>query len=128
MNDSSLFRYERSIDRGRRLVATTDIHKGQLLFVERPLIALQSMGNACDGALVCSYCMSFCGSPKQAIQIAADPSCLQKITTSATSKITSVSGMGEYNLIPCRHKCGHVYCRGVDNAQTPALEFQNPRP
>ncbi|KAG7365540.1 cupin-like domain containing protein [Nitzschia inconspicua] len=103
-----LYRYERSPTRGRCLVAATNIQEGQLIFVERPLVAMQSMGNVFDGALVCTYCMSFCGSPKDAIRIAAEPTCLPEITTNVTT--SSSSSNNEHELIPCRHKCGHVYC------------------
>jgi hypothetical protein len=48
-----LFRYERKeSERGRCLVATTNIREGQLIFVERPLLALQSTGNVHEGVIV----------------------------------------------------------------------------
>jgi lysine-specific demethylase 8 len=61
--------------------------------------------------------MAFCGHPRQAIQIAADPSCLPGITTAAAAAATtteedaaSPQSRRQHDLIPCRHKCGHVYC------------------
>ena len=133
-NPKQLFRYDRCFNddgnnnitqeeqRGRCLVATTNIQQGQLIFCERPIITLQSMGNIHDGVLVCNYCMSFCGHPRQAIQIAADPTCLPEITTTTNNKTTkedtasssslssSSQQQRQHDLIPCRHKCGHVYC------------------
>jgi hypothetical protein len=84
------------------LLASQNIPHGRLLFCERPVVALQSTGNVHKGVLVCGYCMSFCGTPQQALEIAADPTCLPTITTSRNDN--------HLNLIPCRHYCGHVYC------------------
>lgn len=78
-----------------------------MVFCERPLVALQTVGNIHSGALVCHYCMSFCGSPSQALRIGADPGQLQEITTT-DPPVDQQSG--DYALILCRHKCGQVYC------------------
>ncbi len=103
----SLVRRSTSPTRGRHLLANDKIQKGQLIFCERPLVALQSTGNVHSGALVCHYCMAFCGSPAQALQIAADPTRLQEITTSDP---LPEQQNGDHALIPCQHKCGQVYC------------------
>jgi hypothetical protein len=136
MSMQPLFKYERNeSERGRCLIATTNILKGQLIFIDRPVVALQSTGNVHDGVIVCSYCMAFCGSPKQALQVASDPSRLVDITTkkspsSSTSASASPSGINsegdddnkhdqhsseayddeQYAMIQCRQHCGHVYC------------------
>ena len=94
-------------NRGRYLVATSNIDKGQLIFAERPMIVMQSTGNSHTGALVCSYCFSFCGAPQQCLEIACNPMSLQSITTTEHPDQTEDL---EHALIPCRHKCGHVYC------------------
>lgn len=102
-----LARRATSPTRGRHLLSTERIEKGNLIFCERPLVALQSTGNVHSGVLVCHYCMSFCGSPDQALQIAADPTRLEGI---ATTDSDPRQQDGEHALIPCRHKCGQVYC------------------
>ena len=122
---SPLFRYENHPDDelGRRLIASSNIEQGRLIFVERPVIAMQTMGNMHEGVLVCNYCMAFCGNPEQAIRVASDPSCLQEITTN-NSRCIPVEGnkdgqqlsngfLDDPNnnaLYRCRHNCGHIYC------------------
>lgn len=101
-----LIRRETSETRGRHLVAASQITKGRLLFCERPFITLQSTGNVHTGALVCHYCMTFCGTPEQALDIATNPACLPEITTKEHPEQLH----DEHALIPCRHKCGIVYC------------------
>lgn len=101
-----LVRRRDSETRGRHLIAEDNIVKGQIIFCERPMIALQSLGNSFSGALCCQYCMSFVGTPEQALEIASDPTCLQAITT----KDHPEQMEGEHALIACRYKCGHVYC------------------
>ncbi len=118
---SPLFRYESNPDDelGRRLIASTTIQEGRLVFVERPFIAMQTMGNMHEGALVCNYCMAFCGSPKQALRVISDAACLQEITTSNSKCIpvegSNIDSIGDFLDNPhalhcCRHKCGVVYC------------------
>ena len=46
-------------ERGRHLIALRDIDENELIFNERPLLSLQTLGNACDGALVCGRCKCF---------------------------------------------------------------------
>lgn len=70
-------------------------------------MVLQSTGNVHRGVLVCHYCMSFCGTPAQSLRVAADPTQLQEI---ATSDPPPDQQTGDHALIPCQHKCGHVYC------------------
>jgi hypothetical protein len=117
-HQSPLFRYENHPDDvlGRRLIASTDIQEGRLVFVERPVIAMQTMGNMHEGVLVCNYCMAFCGSPKDALRVASDASCLQEITT-INSKCIPVKGGNDdeflddaHDLHRCRHNCGLIYC------------------
>jgi lysine-specific demethylase 8 len=107
-----LIRRVDSDTRGRHLVAATQIEKGRLLFCERPMVALQSTGNVHKGILVCHYCQAFCGTPEMALQIAADPTCLPKITTNEPTNENDDNPNKEeqYNMIPCPDHCGHVYC------------------
>jgi hypothetical protein len=126
-----LFQYQRHATdekRGRCLVATDEIQKAQLIFLERPVIAMQSIGNSHEGVLVCSYCMAFCGRPKQALDVASDPTLLLEISTT-----NGDTGNGDddddddddddvddglnnnviddkHTIHCCRHKCGHIYC------------------
>eukprot|EP00980_Cylindrotheca_fusiformis_P019947 scaffold7025_cov123-Cylindrotheca_fusiformis.AAC.6 len=101
----SLVRRRDSESRGRHLVAADSISKGQLIFCERPMIVLQSTGNVHSGALCCHYCMSFVGTPEQSLEISSDPSRLPDIATKDDQE-----DAGDHALVPCRHKCGHVYC------------------
>ena len=118
----SLFQYQRHATdekRGRCLVATDEIQKAQLIFLERPVIAMQSIGNSHEGVLVCSYCMAFCGRPKQALDVASDPTLLMEIAT--TNGDSDGDGDGDdglnnsaiedkHTIHCCSHKCGHIYC------------------
>ena len=102
------------------MIASTDIQEGRLVFVERPFIAMQTMGNMHEGSLVCNYCFAFCGGPKQALRVISDASCLQDITTTDGKCIplggNHDSGFSGYfpedpqTIYPCKHKCGVVYC------------------
>ena len=56
-------------NKGRHLVAKRNISKDELIFVERPLISLQSIGNAHQGALCCRCCRCFVGGPDLAISV-----------------------------------------------------------
>jgi len=122
-HQSTVFRYERHPDDklGRRLIASADIQEGRLIFVERPVIAMQTMGNVHEGVLVCNYCMAFCGSPEQALRVASDASCLQEITTNNSKCIPVEEGENDndfnHNFLDdahalhcCKHNCGHIYC------------------
>ncbi|VEU42810.1 unnamed protein product [Pseudo-nitzschia multistriata] len=119
---SPLFRYDRHPDeeRGRCLIASTDLRKDRLIFVERPVIAMQSTGNMHEGALVCSYCMAFCGSPGQNLKVISDPSFLEEMATSNNNQrcvnekddddVNNYALNGPHALYCCRHNCGHIYC------------------
>ena len=104
-----LMRRRDSATRGRHLVAEDHIAKGQLIFCERPMIALQSTGNAFSGALCCHYCMAFVGKPEHALEIAANPMVLPEITTKDHPEDQKEVGDG-HALVPCRKRCGQVYC------------------
>ena len=58
--------------------------------------------------------MAFCGTPEQALEIAADPTCLQTITTCKEyddyEEYQDGDDQKQYVLIPCQQLCGHVYC------------------
>jgi lysine-specific demethylase 8 len=44
------------------------------------------------------------------LEIAADPSCLPSITTKEQQQKKMKGDEQQHALIPCRNKCGHVYC------------------
>ena len=119
---SPLFRYERHPDEelGRRLIASADIPEGRLIFVERPVVAMQAMGNMHEGVLICSYCMAFCGGPENALRVASDPLCLEDIARGPISCIPVGEGRNNkfsfnvpdesHAMHTCRFGCGHIYC------------------
>jgi hypothetical protein len=86
-----LYRRQDDDERGRCLVAACTIPKGRLIFCERPLVALQSLGNP---VLVCHHCRAFVGGPQTALHLVA---------TRHRSTTTT-------EMIPCRYECGQVYC------------------
>ena len=67
----ALHRRSDSPVRGRHLVATRSIQKGELIFVEKPLLSLQTLGNAHAGALVCRHCRAFVGGPDLCLKVAS---------------------------------------------------------
>ena len=111
-----------SAERGRHLVAARDIPKGRLIFAERPLVALQSLDNQ-QQVKVCHCCKAFVGGPDYASQKrfqnpleAAttedddddDDDAEMLLTNTATTNVEDEEE--EFCVVPCRHKCGHVYC------------------
>ena len=91
--------YRRQDDeiRGRHLIAARRIQKHELVFCERPLCSLQSVGNVHQGALVCRACRAFCGGPSLCLKLASGQMNRQDV-------------FDEPSLVPCRQKCGEVYC------------------
>ena len=98
--------YERKDDpkRGRHLVAKQHIPKGRLVFCERPLIALQSLGNP---AWVCHCCKAFVGGPYAALKILATHSLPNNIDNDENYENEE---QRQWTVVPCRHNCGQVYC------------------
>ena len=107
--------------KGRHLIATQAITKGQLLFVERPLLAFQSIQNLHYNRYVCYNCKAFVNTPANAllwrcrstttdsdIDIESQP----PDTSKAASEVVAVQQQqsDQYCCIPCRHSCGYVYC------------------
>jgi SET domain len=91
--------YRRQDDeiRGRHLVAARTIKKGELIFCERPLCSLQSLENVHQGALACRCCRAFCGGPSLCLKL-------------ASGSLERENIFNDSNLIPCRQKCGEVFC------------------
>ena len=119
-SSSSIVLFDRKDDeeRGRQLVATQPIPKGRLIFCERPLVALQSLGNP---VWVCHGCHAFVGGPHAALTILATqslPTTIIPKTSIATAEDEQDNDEDEdehddqssWKVVPCRHECGQVYC------------------
>lgn len=105
--------YERkdSPEKGRHLVATHYIHKGDVIFFERPLLSLQSLGNAHQGALVCRCCRCFVGGPDLALKVASR-NVKREDVWGFYDKFEEdlTNGNDNYKMVQCRNKCGELYC------------------
>jgi hypothetical protein len=66
---TALFQRKEDPSKGRHLIASQKISKGELIFVERPLLSLQTLGNAHEGALCCRCCRAFIGGPDLCIMV-----------------------------------------------------------
>ena len=113
-----LYRRADSSERGRHLVATTAIPKGRLIFAERPLVALQSLDNQQE-VKVCHCCKAFVGGPDFALVKRFrtvtdvdkdtnddDDNCDEALLAHAEDDRQKE----DYCVVPCRYKCGHLYC------------------
>lgn len=117
----SQYRHQRrdSPTRGRHLTATQPIKKGQLIFVEKPLLSLQTLGNAHEGALVCRYCRAFVGGPELCLKVVSGMTNRDDLGK-AVVHCDDISGSTTV-LVPCRHKCGELYCS--DNCEQAMWEY-----
>eukprot|EP00977_Amphora_coffeiformis_P006253 scaffold1341_cov178-Amphora_coffeaeformis.AAC.30 len=116
---SPLYQRVDSAERGRHLVATRAISKGRLIFAERPLVALQSLDNQ-QQVKVCHCCKAFVGGPDYALQkrfqnpleasTEEDDDDAEMPVTHTTTDDDVDDQTEEFCVVPCRHKCGHVYC------------------
>jgi SET domain len=98
--------------RGRHLVANQRIDQGRLIFVERPLVALQSLGNP---IWACHACKAFVGGPQAALSILAHRHYPELTTTTTTTNADDddddpITSGSFSKVVPCRHACGQVYC------------------
>lgn len=105
--------------RGRHLVAARPIEAGTVIFVEKPLLCLQSMGNAHAGALTCRCCRCFVGGPDLALAVASG-----RVSREAAigyweaNEVGGSDGANEcegggddaHGIVPCRNNCGEMYC------------------
>ena len=108
----------------RHLIANQDISKDELIFVERPLLSLQSIGNAHQGALCCRCCRSFVGGPDLAISVASGKinreniwdfhrENKQDLTSCCDINIDTdidIAREDNYRMVPCRNGCGEIFC------------------
>ena len=129
-SNGPLYRRETSEARGRHLVSTQDINEGQIIFVERPLLSLQSFGNSHTGALVCKRCRAFVGGPDLCVGVASGRIDREKIFDyghdHTGSKISNCGHDGsgvckpcvdeenfkgyDTTMVPCRNNCGEIFC------------------
>jgi len=109
--------------RGRNLVAARLIDAGSVIFVEKPLLCLQSVGNSHAGALTCRCCRCFVGGPDLALAVASGRVSREEAieyweteirdSSSALVKQGNAGSAGEddtYAIVPCRNNCGELYC------------------
>ena len=96
------------------MVATKAISKGRLIFCERPLVALQSLGNP---VWICHGCQAFVGGPHQALDILATrkmPAMIagddDKTKTQEVDEDENCDDQSSWKVVPCRYDCGQVYC------------------
>ncbi len=114
-----LYQRQDSLEKGRHLIATQKIQKGQLIFVEKPLLSLQSLGNAHLGALVCRCCRAFIGGPDICLAVASGRVEREKVWDYYKEKEKeigidngkeNVDGLNCCQMVSCRNQCGELYC------------------
>ena len=93
-----LYKRQDSLARGRHLVANRSIEEGEIVFNERPLLSLQTIGNAHDGALVCRRCKCFLFCRKTQLKL-----CAGQMARS------DVNGDKSDHIVSSRAKCGELY-------------------
>jgi SET domain len=101
--------------RGRHLRSNRSALAGELLWVERPLLIMPSLtSNNRITSWTCSNCHAFVGGPVAALKrrfagnngnISEPPNC------SPRTHLGIFDGeSASYQVFPCPHACGHVYC------------------
>ena len=118
VNDTTITTSHRQ---GRHLVATDDIRKGQVIVVERPMVALPSRQTLWTQQL-CHFCLAYCGGPKSALYYQTRQRQRQQqrgqggqnmsISKSDLESIDEQQLQQPFDdtIVPCRDACGHVYC------------------
>ncbi|CAM9529101.1 unnamed protein product [Chrysoparadoxa australica] len=98
--------------RGRGLFATQDFEAGASLFLERPLVALQSRSNISD-VMVCGNCLGFVGTVgSQLALLEGTPreQCLKNLEAQAAGPSSTL--LSPVPPVHCSQGCGEVYCSG----------------
>eukprot|EP00210_Caulerpa_lentillifera_P007793 g7437.t1 len=102
--------------KGRGLFATMNIHKGETILIEKPLISMQDSDNKRD-ALVCSHCLKHAGRLEDQLywyllnHTTDDDPLDQQLRSQFEAKAVYLPRFGtleECELIYC--DCGAVYC------------------
>jgi Proteins containing SET domain len=113
-----LYSRKDSPTRGRHLVASQNISENELIFEERPLLSLQSIGNAHRGALCCRFCRAFVGGPDLALLVASGKLGRENVWDYYHEKqeeyrIRNVNDdfcKAVCRMHPCRNDCGEIFC------------------
>ncbi len=118
--NNALYKRKNSPTRGRHLVSTQCIQKGSLISTEKPLLSLQSVGNAHQGALCCRCCRAFVGGPHLALLVTSGTVRREDVwdyySTHEDELTRSCNGDGSgdvcenYKIFPCRNGCGEIFC------------------
>jgi len=105
-----LYKRHECPSKGRHLVATQKLEKDSLIFVERPLLSLQSLGNAHKGALVCRHCRAFVGGPDLCLAIACGRISRNGVWDYVKEKQKVKAEEEICFMVPCRNDCGEIFC------------------
>jgi SET domain len=99
-SSSSLFRRVDDAVKGRHLIATDRICRGQLIFVERPLFCLQSLPNIAFNRYICYGCKTF----------VSNPATMVLWRCYGNTPNVELEHESRKACVPCRNSCGYVYC------------------
>lgn len=90
------------------LISITHIPQNTLIFVERPLLARQSLPNA-QPTLTCQNCHSFLGNSRIVLPLLSVRMNRCDFCHDDDNKKTTTSGSST-TIIPCRYHCGMLFC------------------
>ena len=88
-----------SPERGRHLVASVPLERNQLIFVERPLVSLQSLSNIHTNP-ACGFCRAVCGDSNTKWGMASGRLQRHELTAHLDASV----------VVACRRGCGQAYC------------------
>ena len=124
------FKVQQSTDRGKCVVATTEVKKGEIIYHENPIVSLQTLENKQDVA-VCHCCKIHLGTVEQQMELlskrVARPEyhlhkpgwqfckpehceISAKPSTNKTEIGISANLHASVNMLPCKFRCGELYC------------------
>eukprot|EP01084_Bolivina_argentea_P280423 479575_1 len=91
-------------EKGRALYATRAFSEGELIFRERPRVAMQSLHNNQE-VLVCRRCLSFVGCVRTQLLLLrfGRQECLSLLNNESFNYQDNA-------VVQCNHLCGEVYC------------------
>ena len=92
---------------GQGVRANACYKAGEVLFREKPLVALQTQQTTSD-VLVCSNCMKFLGSPELQLSVLLRQE--SRCTLSQSERRSFHSSEQLTEIHPCRCACGVIYC------------------
>lgn len=101
-------------------MASQNISKNELIFVERPLLSLQSIGNSHRGALCCRFCHAFVGGPDLALLVASEDLRRENLWEYYRNHYNEqgyridagddLCNKEVCRMHPCRNDCGEIFC------------------